>query len=73
MRTPEDGDKASTGLGHKVPPKIPEDDDELRWKPIEGHRGYQRHEITGEVRETPPPPQPPMSIYEFFGMKRPGV
>lgn len=55
MKTPEDGDRPDTGLGRKVaPPSPPAPDDERHWKPIDNHPGYQRHAITGEVRETPP-------------------
>lgn len=53
MKTPEDGDKPDTGLGQKIPPKPAPPDDERHWKPLANHPGYQQHEITHEVRETP--------------------
>ena len=53
MKTPEDGDHPDIGLGQKITSKPPPDDDERHWRAIDTHPGYQRHGITGEVRETP--------------------
>ena len=70
MKTPDDGDHPDIGLGKKIATQPPKENDERHWKAIDGRPAYQRHAVTGEVRETPAP-LPPMSIYEFFGMARP--
>ncbi len=53
MKTPEDGDRPDTGLGQKIAKTPPKDDDTRYWKALADHPGYQRHQISGEVRETP--------------------